>query len=497
METTSPKRGFFNWKTLRIVLIVIVALATLLVALVTEENWRGRRDWEKYKAEQEAKGEHFDLDSFVPKLPPPDQNFAMTPFLAPLQDYKIVDGAVQWNNPDALTKIKSVSLEGAHDYSNEAPSPGNWRRSEFCDLSKWQAFYRSNTNFPSSPSQQTPARDVLFALSKFDPIFTELRAASERPYAVFPFHYDLELNTARFSECKRLVQLMSLHATAELEAGEGDEALKDIRVCLSLSKLLQKEPLLISQLVRIAVAELSIQPIWEGLARHRWTDEQLQELQKMLAEIQLLDDYSTVMRGERAYGNGQLEQYRAGHFPAELKIQAGPLSKFSSKAILYQNQIALNQLVKGFVLPAVDAAQHRVFPKRCDTNVIFSILSKPNPYNSIARMSAAAFAKVPERFARVQTSIDLATVATALERYHLAHREYPENLKSLSLQFAERLPNDVINGESLKYQRTKDGQFILYSVGWNEVDDSGQVVQKKDGSVDPDKGDWVWRYPTK
>jgi hypothetical protein len=37
---------------------------------------------------------------------------------------------------------------------------------------------------------------------------------------------------------------------------------------------------------------------------------------------------------------------------------------------------------------------------------------------------------------------------------------------------------------------------VLYSVGWNETDDGGQVVLKPDGkSVDRDQGDWVWRYP--
>jgi hypothetical protein len=39
----------------------------------------------------------------------------------------------------------------------------------------------------------------------------------------------------------------------------------------------------------------------------------------------------------------------------------------------------------------------------------------------------------------------------------------------------------------------------LYSDGWNETDDDGTVVFKTGVSkeVDRDKGDWVWRYPTK
>ena len=51
------------------------------------------------------------------------------------------------------------------------------------------------------------------------------------------------------------------------------------------------------------------------------------------------------------------------------------------------------------------------------------------------------------------------------------------------------------NGQPLRYRRTDDGKFVLYSVGWNEKDDGGTVVISKGGStVDTDEGDWVWKY---
>jgi hypothetical protein len=88
----------------------------------------------------------------------------------------------------------------------------------------------------------------------------------------------------------------------------------------------------------------------------------------------------------------------------------------------------------------------------------------------------------------------LARVACVLERYRLAHGEYPESLDALAPQFIGKLPHDIINGQPLHYRRTDDGKFVLYSVGWNETDDSGTVVFLKSGSaVDRDKGDWVWK----
>ena len=84
-----------------------------------------------------------------------------------------------------------------------------------------------------------------------------------------------------------------------------------------------------------------------------------------------------------------------------------------------------------------------------------------------------------------------------MERYRLAHGEYPESLDALAPQFIAKLPHDIINGQPLHYRRTADGRFVLYSVGWNEKDDDGVVGLNESGSVDRDTGDWVWRYPAK
>jgi hypothetical protein len=92
-----------------------------------------------------------------------------------------------------------------------------------------------------------------------------------------------------------------------------------------------------------------------------------------------------------------------------------------------------------------------------------------------------------------QTLINEAQVVCALERYHLAHGEYPETLDPLAPRFIEQLPHDIIGGEPLRYQRTDGGKFLLYSVGWNERDDGGIVDTKSHAGHDSrEYGDWVW-----
>jgi len=119
------------------------------------------------------------------------------------------------------------------------------------------------------------------------------------------------------------------------------------------------------------------------------------------------------------------------------------------------------------------------------------------PFNVIERLLLPALGNTAKKFASGQSSVDLARVAIALERCRLAHGEYPESLDSLAPQFIAKLPHDLINGQPLTYRCTDDGQFVLYSVGWNETDDGGVVGLRESGTVDINKGDWVWRYPAK
>ena len=76
----------------------------------------------------------------------------------------------------------------------------------------------------------------------------------------------------------------------------------------------------------------------------------------------------------------------------------------------------------------------------------------------------------------------------------LRNSEYPETLDALVPQFIEKLPHDIIGGQPLHYRRTADGKFLLYSVGWNEIDDGGQESPtNSEGWIGYTEGDWVWK----
>ena len=116
--------------------------------------------------------------------------------------------------------------------------------------------------------------------------------------------------------------------------------------------------------------------------------------------------------------------------------------------------------------------------------------------DALAAMLLPAYEKCAQKYGYAQSSVDMARVACALERCRLAQDKYPESLDALKPRFIESVPPDVIGGQPLKYHLTSDGQFALYSVGWNGTDDSGAVLLKANSKtlndIDYDKGDWVW-----
>ncbi|MEI9866493.1 MAG: hypothetical protein WDN00_18450 [Limisphaerales bacterium] len=500
-----PKRKL-GWRLLRWGLIGLAALITLAAMLITEENWRGKRAWENYKREWEAKGEKFNWQAFVPPTVPDDQNFFTAPVFTNLRNGRI--------------GMSPYGDDGKPDVHSDASRSGYaLYRMYLTDFQQWQNYYHHQTNtdmakrFPVLPQIQTPAADVLFALGKFDSAVDELREASQRPYANVLLNYEAGFDALSplledLAALKRCIQALQLRAVAELAVGQSAKALDDVKLLLRLNDCLHSSPFLISYLVRMAIVNIALQPVWEGLAEHKWSDEQLIKLEAELTKVDFLADYGFVMRGERAFAIASFENQRRTRKMIQNQDGDSGTNKpvvvslrFMPSAYFYQNELAFAIVQQQWILPLVDTNARIVSPqalRRADADVRAEMKQLYfTPYKAQALMVVPALNAGVKKFAAIQASIDLALIACALERYRLAHGEYPDTLDMLAPQFIAQLPHDIINGEPLHYRRTEDGQFILYSVGWDEKDNDGKIFFTKAGSVDRENGDWVWQYPSK
>jgi hypothetical protein len=503
-ETTKSGKG---WRILRRIAIVLAVLATLVAVLVTEENWRGKRAWENYKRQAEARGEKLDWSAFVPANVPDDQNFFAAPIVA-----------------EALKLERGGTNRDRMDFQIYRGDPEHWPTNAG-NLNEWQRYFRTfsessegKTNgFPIAARPQTPAADILLALSGFNPAIEELRQAGQRPCMRMPLDYASGFDATGkllpwLVNMKRCGQLLQLRILAELGNAQGERALDDVKLLLRVKDSIRDQPYLISHLVRIAMLAIALQPIHEGVVQHQWSDAQLMELERALAKLDILADFEFAMQGEKAFAIDYFEKQRitreiksvADDSLGTTKVITNSLRLMPS-AYFYQNELTFAQMHRQWIVPLVDLT-NRIAPPAALRQAEAAVrlqMKRYSPYKVQALMLFPAISKSVTKFAHIQADVDLARVACALERYRLAHGDYPETLDALAPQFIEKLPHDIIGGppapgtgaasQPLHYRREPGGKFALYSVGWNETDDGGVVAWKKDGSVDREKGDWVWK----
>ena len=502
---------------------------------------RGKHDWNVYKREWEAKGQKFDFDAYIPAPVPDDQNFAMSPvWIAAIKYYagtsKISKSwyGDKFNSDDVskfipLCPIAYSAVVGTN-WSSHIPHtpdlPVRWTTSHMMDLKPWQSYYRnleetnSSAEISITPQPQSPAADVLLALGKFDPAIEQLRKDSLLQYSRFPVKYDIddpgEILLPHLAIVKQFAQVLELRAIAEIQLGQTDAAFDDIKLILRLVDSVQTEPFIITHLVRMVVMQMAIQCIYEGLSEHKWSDAQLAEFDSELSKINYPADYQNCTHTEtadhikilgwieqkRSHGAEFLELISSYNGTPDSTVRlAGIAFHLMPAGWFYQGDIVLSDSDHAWNSVVTGDAQPIISPQAVSRAVKTAVPSgRSKSLNFLGRLLSADLSNYARRTAFAQESADLTRTAIALERYFLATGQYPASLDVLAPKYMREVPVDIINGEPLHYRPTSDGQFVLYSVGWNETDDGGIAIPANgrvgDGpDSDRNRGDWVWRYP--
>lgn len=509
-ETVRLARWLLNPRTLRILVWLVVCAATLLAAVYVAINWRGRQAWNRMQRELQSAGERVDLAAYVPPPVPDEQNFAMTPFLAPLFDFQ--PGTQTWRDTNAATR----TTQFGKDFPNHSSKTDGWTVGKTTDLAAWAEALKqpADTSDPSAG-----ARAVLAALQPYEPVLAELEQASRRPHARFNVRYDHPDPTSillpHLSVLRTVTHILALRASARLALGESAAALDDILLALRAADTIKDEPMLIPYLVRSAARVRAVQAIWDGLAQRRWSEPELARLQAELQHRDLWEGTRLAMQGERAFGHEIIALVRRDpdllpQLGAVDLASGGParppwFARFVLNCIprgwFDLEEVEYDRFFRATLLSHVDIASRRINPAALDQaeQALHAELRSGLPailrHQAMCGMLLPALPRVYQKAARAQTITDQAMLACALERHRLAHGQFPASLEALVPSFIERLPSDIIKGGPLHYRRSDEDRFALYSIGWNGVDDGGEPGLTDKGKHDPVKGDWLWRSP--
>ena len=482
---------------MRIIGIILAGGLGFGLMFYAGENLRGKAAWDNFRKEWEAKGEVFEYQKIIPPEVPTDKNFAHTPLLKPLLEH-------QWA-PDFSEAIKEpdpAKIKPANDLMALKTIPrdqNSWRSGRPVDLTAWQKAFRNDPDWPNPDEAGNAAEDILIALKKHDAEFAELaRASVDRPQCRFDIEYRAGFATMlpHLSVLRNVGRGLAVRSLAHLEQNQPDLAWADAKLCLYLAECIRTEPLLISQLVRIAILEVGLQPVWEGLRTQSWTKAQLKDIERTLADIDVLEGYRISILGERNLGLmaiDHLSNSSAKEIAALTGGQAGaglPMAVIPSGWIA-QNKKNIASIHVKFTQRVVDAKARLIKPAVADAMDDHIENLPRNPYHIMVALLMPAISRVAVKNGYLQGGVDMARIACRLELYQQEHGQYPKTLADLE----SALPHDPMTGKDYGYTVLPEARYRLHSVGWDQKDDGAKpAFQPGQKQPTSESGDWVWQY---
>ncbi|MEO6053585.1 MAG: hypothetical protein ABIP97_06195 [Chthoniobacterales bacterium] len=463
-------------------LVVLISLYALAYAWI---SWSAKREWAQTKKELEGRGEKLSLADFIPPLIPDEDNMFNAPLFHGLRNEK------------GKSKYRVEELAGA-EMTLAARSSGS---QAIPNLAKFSQHWRKSEN-----KNQSDAEIALKVFGEHPIFWEELFQATKKTQARFPVRYEQTYVALlpHIPEITLLCRLLYLRALAFMETGKPANAEQDILRIFQLSDTLEKEPLLISQFVRMSDVSLAFSGIYEGIQRHVWTPQQLKSFEDRLAYEKFIESGLLALRGERGTINECLMQLLSN------KWEAG---KFLSNIEAVQNDGSQDEYTQwwSIIIPWDWAYYSMAF---CSLQIQRTIdvfmhagergINRQNsPFPSINLNRVGYFKKIKylfvgiflpaiedasKKFVKTQTQNDLARIACVLERYWIANGVYPEKLETLVPQYIQKLPQDVAIAAPYHYRLNARDNFTLWSVGFDGVDDGGVPITK----ANLEKGDRVW-----
>ncbi len=444
------------------------------------QNELGRSEWARVKADLEAKGEKLDWASFVPAPVPDAENFMRTPFM---------EGVVYRDTYDPVLR-RRLSAGDAGSLTTFMRSPDDAKPS---DLSAMANLLRTNLAPGRQWTSTNPAAMILEWLQPLAADFAELRAAAALPHSQLRFSLTNAVDpySPSFVVIRVLAQNFAVLATAHLADGQAQLALEDIRVILALSHGTEDHGGLAGFLIASAIDNLVCSRIAEGLLDHRWNDQQLAELDRLLARIDLLKKYPAAIRRDRVAVNQAFDNWTSlsafSMRPTPLPIWEKWLEPFRPPGWILYGKALANEILQTHLVEQYDPIR-QVVHVASSANLsrqLNTLQASKHPRDQFAALVVPNFVRALEGVAKNQTGIAQARIATALERYRLAHGQLPDSLVQLG-DLLNNPPHDLVSGEPLRYRRLTDDHYLLWAVGLNGVDEDGTVG---DGKI---IGDWVW-----
>ena len=318
-----------------------------------------------------------------------------------------------------------------------------------------------------------------------------IEQGTRRPSCRFDYDYNAGFNMLmpHLSGLRGLMRILGAKACLEAQAGRSNAAWDLVATQVRFADALRKDPIIISQLVRLASIRTSCQAIQKISEIAPPSDEQYRNLEHLLLDYQ--DNTSLVLAfdGERLLGGewafnlireepgkvfaltgGDAHESELGAMVMGLYSAFKPLSLADHAAYLR----IMGEHTRSVQEPYLPGEQNALDAKISRVHLVTSMI-------------VPALGRVKEVYWEMIAQMRVTRAGLALLKYKKAGGSFPNTLEELALKQAD----DPFSKDEFVYRSGPDG-FVLYSVGPDGKDNGGAPKQKKG------KTDWdiVWQFPT-
>jgi hypothetical protein len=410
------------------------------------------------------------------------------------------------NEPLTLAEVAQTYAPVPDEENAAVPLLALWRSE---DPEFWEAYLKFGTNSLPTPKGSERLRAFRdkstaeirrgeFSAAEVEQLTTEVadhaahREAVREALARPQFRFPLQLAAGAGTLMPHLARMkeVALEFRAEgwlaVQLGDADRAIRALTDSASLAQLLQDEPILISQLVRISGCALALSQAEQLLSRLRLDEHHLGAVETAIRSLSQGDGFRDSMIHERACGIAMFENPKM--LSAEVnREEDSPENQYGlSLALAAYGVTGLRQADKVVFLATfehqltnapLNAPERLSAVEAAGSNVLQRI--KAFPPKIISGILLPGLSRAAQKFCHLDAHRDAALTALAIERFRRAHDgALPETLQQLVPTWLPKIPTDIFDGQPLRYRRLDSG-YVVYSVGPDRLDNGGKERPKK------------------
>ncbi|HUS37741.1 MAG TPA: hypothetical protein VM680_20495, partial [Verrucomicrobiae bacterium] len=340
-------------------------------------------------------------------------------------------------------------------------------------------------------------------------VFAMLDEAAKRPDCWLPGDYTIPFSSpiANFVAVRTAAQFFGSRAQAFLLLDRPDEAYAELQRIDTLNRIVTAKPVtVVSAMIYTAITGLQISVIVDGFAMGAWQEPHWRGFIENYSTRQILPQVVEALRsGERAGVLELIEQLSTDGGRRVVEQDPGLKSMADFFRVTPRGWAPLNaayyaravqkQIELLSEMPAIDPQG----AKRLNDEMIVQLEQSRSPTRMIGRIAVINLNKAAQTMTKNQTAIEQLVIASALELHRKEKGQYPGSVAELSPTFLKRAPADVIRGKPLRYERRRNGEYALYSIGWNGKDDLAPLLANPETpmfDIFESKAaaeDWVWK----